>query len=174
MEENLPPYIIFSDATLKDMEEKIPVSTEEFEKILGVGEAKQQKYAARFIQEIWKHKFSDTPTYKLSLQLYKEGMDPLKIAKKRGFVVDTIYGHFLKAYHLGENFPIEDFITSEEIRKIELAKKELEHPEGLRSFYDFFHEQVPYWKIKYGLYILENGFRSEKTQEKVLEQSPSN
>lgn len=170
LEENLPPYIIFSDATLKDMEEKMPVSLEEFENIIGVGEAKQQKYASRFVQEIWKHKYAKIPTYKISFQLYNQGMSPVDIATKRGFVVDTIYGHLLKAYNLGEPFPLEDFITPEEIQKIGLAKKELMPAESLKSYYDYFHERIPYWKIKFGLYALEKGLRKEKMAEKSFEQ----
>jgi ATP-dependent DNA helicase RecQ len=49
---NLPPFIIFHDASLKDMAEKRPKSEEEFLNIKGVGEKKLKKYGDIFIEEI--------------------------------------------------------------------------------------------------------------------------
>lgn len=43
-EENLPPYIIFSDKTLIDMAAKVPVSKSEMLNVSGVGENKFSKY----------------------------------------------------------------------------------------------------------------------------------
>jgi ATP-dependent DNA helicase RecQ len=54
-EANLPPYIIFSDATLKDMSSKIPRTKSEFREIKGVGEMKLEKYADVFLNEINKY-----------------------------------------------------------------------------------------------------------------------
>lgn len=51
-EANLPPYIIFSDATLKDMSATIPRTSDEFKQIKGVGEKKLQAYADVFLKEI--------------------------------------------------------------------------------------------------------------------------
>ncbi len=51
-EANLPPYIIFSDASLKDMAATIPKNKVEFRKIKGVGEKKLQAYADIFLSEI--------------------------------------------------------------------------------------------------------------------------
>jgi ATP-dependent DNA helicase RecQ len=50
--ENLPPYIIFSDATLKDMAAKIPRNKNEFREIKGVGDKKLDAYADEFLSEI--------------------------------------------------------------------------------------------------------------------------
>ena len=54
-EANLPPYIIFSDATLKDMSAKIPRNKSEFREIKGVGDMKLEKYADVFLSEIEKY-----------------------------------------------------------------------------------------------------------------------
>lgn len=51
-EQNLPPYIIFSDASLKEMATYYPRSRDEFSQIKGVGEQKLNQYAESFIKEI--------------------------------------------------------------------------------------------------------------------------
>ncbi len=54
--QSLPTYIIFSDATLKEMCEKLPTTKDEFARISGVGDVKAQKYGETFIKEIKKSK----------------------------------------------------------------------------------------------------------------------
>lgn len=51
-EENMPPYIIFSDKTLIDMSVKVPVNQQEMLNVSGVGENKYAKYGKRFIRKI--------------------------------------------------------------------------------------------------------------------------
>ncbi len=51
-ENNLPPYMIFSDATLKEMAAYTPITEKEMRDIKGVGETKFQRYGERFINEI--------------------------------------------------------------------------------------------------------------------------
>ena len=52
LKKNLPPYIIFSDTTLKEMATRFPQSPEEFHSITGVGDHKLQKYGDVFLTEI--------------------------------------------------------------------------------------------------------------------------
>jgi len=158
LEENVPAYIIFSDASLIDMEEKLPYSEEKFAQISGVGKAKQEKYARRFLKVIAAHQQSlqpKTPTHEQSFLLHKKGFSPEEIAEQRFMKTETIYGHLLKTHQLGEVIDLHQLITSEEIKTIEKARKTLEDPEGLRPYFDHFEEQMPYWKIKFGLYFLE-------------------
>ncbi|SEW45056.1 DNA helicase RecQ [[Clostridium] fimetarium] len=51
-EEHMPPYIIFSDKSLKDMCIKLPMNTEEFLGVSGVGQNKCDKYGEKFIKVI--------------------------------------------------------------------------------------------------------------------------
>lgn len=55
-EEDVPPYVVFSDKTLAAMCELLPVNAEEFLEIPGVGETKLQRYGEAFIEVInnWK------------------------------------------------------------------------------------------------------------------------
>ncbi|WP_440946541.1 DNA helicase RecQ [Methanosarcina sp. T3] len=52
LKKNLPPYIIFSDTSLKEMAAKFPQSPEEFHSITGVGDHKLRKYGDDFLKEI--------------------------------------------------------------------------------------------------------------------------
>jgi ATP-dependent DNA helicase RecQ len=50
--ENVPPYIIFQDFTLKEMATFFPQTEEELLKIKGVGNVKLEKYGRRFLEKI--------------------------------------------------------------------------------------------------------------------------
>ncbi|MDZ4906990.1 HRDC domain-containing protein, partial [Clostridium perfringens] len=51
-EENVPPYVIFGDGTLKEMTVKYPLDKDSMLDISGVGETKFNKYGERFIEVI--------------------------------------------------------------------------------------------------------------------------
>ena len=50
--QKVPAYIVFADAALRDMSLKMPVSSEEFLEVAGVGRAKLERYGEMFIKEI--------------------------------------------------------------------------------------------------------------------------
>ena len=51
-EAGVPPYVIFHDATLKEMLHRRPVSLEEMLAIHGVGQAKLARYGAAFLDAL--------------------------------------------------------------------------------------------------------------------------
>lgn len=51
----LPAYIVFTDAALQDMCDKLPKSIEEFGRIKGVGTKKQEQYGKQFVDVILEH-----------------------------------------------------------------------------------------------------------------------
>jgi ATP-dependent DNA helicase RecQ len=51
-EHGLPPYVIFHDATLRELAERRPATLDEFARIRGIGEAKLARYGTRFIDTI--------------------------------------------------------------------------------------------------------------------------
>ena len=53
--QNVPPYIIFSDAALHDMCRKLPVDDAEMLDVSGVGAVKLAKYGKAFLEEIKKY-----------------------------------------------------------------------------------------------------------------------
>ncbi|MBP2646215.1 MAG: ATP-dependent helicase RecQ [Firmicutes bacterium] len=50
--ENVPPYMIFADSTLKEMSEQFPVTRQAMRLIKGVGETKLERYGNEFIAAI--------------------------------------------------------------------------------------------------------------------------
>ena len=129
---------------------------EGFSKISGVGKAKLEKYAAAFIKIIAKHqdgKATKTPTHQKSYQLFQEKLSPAQIAYKRGITENTVYTHLIKINELGTPLDLHQFIKSTEILKIQQAKKELDNPDSLKAYFEYFEQKIPYHKIKLGLYL---------------------
>jgi len=156
-EENVPAYIVFSDASLKDMEAKLPTNESEFMEVSGVGQAKLDKYAKVFLKTIAKHQASlkpKVPTQEQSYNLFREGLTISEIAEKRELSENTIYSHLLKMHSEGAEIDLHQFITSEEINSIKKAQNDLTETEGLKPYFEYFEEKMPYWKIKMGLYFL--------------------
>jgi ATP-dependent DNA helicase RecQ len=54
-EQGLPPYVIFHDATLREMAQRRPVTLDQFARIRGIGEAKLSRYGESFIAAIRQH-----------------------------------------------------------------------------------------------------------------------
>ncbi|MGQ7947676.1 DNA helicase RecQ [Flavobacterium sp. WC2509] len=161
-EEGVPAYVIFNDATLKQLETQRPMSDEEFLSIDGVGKAKLEKYGDVFIkaiiefQKIKKERSKkEGSTYKETLELFKNGLSVEEIAIKRKLGVPTIISHLAKLYSDGHPIDLSIYISNEEISKIAKAKIKLENPNALKPYFDFFEETISYDKIRIGLTILE-------------------
>jgi len=161
-EEEVPAYVIFNDATLRQLEIQRPMSDSEFLAIDGVGKAKLEKYGHVFIkaiiefQKIKKVKAKkENSTYKETLVLFENGMTVEEIALKRKLGVPTIISHLSKLYSDGHSIDLNVFINEEEIAKIAEAKIKLDSPTALKPYFEFFEEQISYDKIRVGLTILE-------------------
>ena len=48
----MPPYVVFSDATLRDMARERPTNDHELIRIKGVGVAKLEQFGAAFLRAI--------------------------------------------------------------------------------------------------------------------------
>jgi ATP-dependent DNA helicase RecQ len=57
-EAGMPPYIVFNDASLREMAERQPKTLPEFATIVGVGQAKLARYGGRFVELIRESKGS--------------------------------------------------------------------------------------------------------------------
>lgn len=51
-EQNVPAYVVFSNAALTDMCRRLPKNNSEFLEVSGVGKAKLERYGEDFLQEI--------------------------------------------------------------------------------------------------------------------------
>ncbi len=161
-EEDVPAYVIFSDATLRQMEINRPMSEEEFIAIDGVGRSKLEKYGDAFIKTIIAFqkdkklkKQKTSSTYKETLTLYNEDLSVEEIATKRKLGLSTIISHLAKLYLDGNAIDLSQFITQEEVDLIAKAKIELKNPTALKPYFDYFEEKISYEKIRIGLTIIE-------------------
>jgi len=159
-EEDIPAYLVFNDATLKEMERERPMSISEMSNISGIGQHKLDNYGGEFLSEILLF-LKDKPkrkkkgdTYKITHDLYKKEMTVDEIATMRGLSPTTIFSHLAKLYDDGENIDLTKFISKEDIDKIRKAKEVLESPPALRTYFDFFNEEMEYFKIRLALTII--------------------
>ncbi len=159
--ENVPAYVVFSDAALRQMETDKPTNPEELIAIDGVGKAKLEKYGERFIQAIVDYTFLNVSkpkkenTYKVTLEMYESGKKVEEIAEIRKLALPTIFSHLSKLFLDGNDIDLLQYITENEISTIENAKIELENPLALKPYFEHFEEQIPYEKIRIALTILE-------------------
>lgn len=160
-EEDVPAYQIFNDATLREMEAERPMSDEEFIRINGVGRAKMMNYGYDFIKEIIafskekKKKARKVDTTLKTYELYQKGMSIEEIAIERKLAETTIFSHLSKLYAQGKDIDMMQFIDIQDLESIRKAKKELDSPDALKPYYDYFEEAIPYATIRIALTILE-------------------
>ncbi len=160
-EEGVPAYIICNDATLKDMEKKRPITEESFLEVEGIGVHKLKKYGADFIQEIqvYQQEKNTSPKAKghttlKTYELYKEGLSMEEIAMQRELSVPTIFSHIIMLYQSDKEIEVHDFISEEDIQKIKEAKHKLKNPDKLKTYYEYFNEQIDYFTLRFGLAVL--------------------
>ena len=159
-QKGVPPYIIFSDATLEEMAAAKPVSDAEMKMISGVGDRKLQLYGDVFMRAIIDYqaeKGNAKPgsTQRISYELYQQGKSIEEIAIQRDIQVNTIYSHLASCYLNGENLAIEDLVSQETIETVEKALPYLEKPVRLKALYEMFDGQVDYGPLRLALTHLQ-------------------
>ncbi len=106
-EQGVPPYVIFSDASLLEMVKKRPIEGEKFMYISGVGEYKLAKYGEVFIKVIKDNPLPSKLDNRLeeevnvSLDHFLEHQSVEKVAEVLGINLNTVYMHLSKAIAVG-------------------------------------------------------------------------
>lgn len=106
-EQDVPSYIIFSDASLTEMVEQLPSNHQQFEQISGVGAKKLELYADEFlkvikdIHQIQEQNSDLSETVDETVALHKVGFSIDKIALQRNLKDTTIYGHLAEGIAAG-------------------------------------------------------------------------
>ncbi|WP_348727164.1 DNA helicase RecQ [Tenacibaculum sp. 190130A14a] len=158
-EEDIAAYLVFSDATLQEIERERPQTDDDFLAISGVGQRKLEVYGGEFIEEIKtflnekKRKKKDTTLE--TFNLYKEGFSVDEIAVKRNLKPQTIFSHLSKLYLDGKDVSLDEFIEADVVKQIANAKKVLGNEMALKPYFEFLGEKVPYEQIRIGLTILQ-------------------
>lgn len=140
-ERSVPPYIVFSDVALRQMARFYPANDKEFSRISGVGEKKLREFGAAFLAEVATHLqtnarqiFADdsfdapaafvpqrsklTDTVRETLHFLRQGKAVAEVAKIRGVVEGTIYGHLEIAMQAGEAIDVNALVSAEAQQEI--------------------------------------------------------
>ncbi|MEN7551103.1 DNA helicase RecQ [Rapidithrix thailandica] len=159
-EQGVPPYVIFSDNTLKEMASQRPFTLSDMEDVPGVGRYKLEHYGDVFLEAIQNYITREsTPsrvkgkTYLETLKLFKQGNPPEEIAIKRQLNIVTVFSHLAYLYEKGENIPLRQYLAQDEFDKIILAWNACGEPNELKPVFDYLKEQVEYYKIRLALTI---------------------
>ncbi|HRH64998.1 MAG TPA: DNA helicase RecQ [Bacteroidia bacterium] len=138
--ENVPPYIVFNDATLVELATYLPLDQDHLSAITGFGQVKVLKYGTAFLKNIqdycfrnnletriqgkparWKpakekqSKTSDTK--RISLELFQQGLSIDEIAGRRNLSYGTIDVHLMHFILTGE-INVLKFVSKEKIPPI--------------------------------------------------------
>jgi ATP-dependent DNA helicase RecQ len=166
-EENVPPFVVFADASLKEMSRYFPVSKEMMLNIKGVGQMKYEKYGEDFIQAIrefaeehnsspnpaaeappkTEEPIDDRPSYLISFDYYKDGDSIREIAKKRNFSPITIQEHIFRSIREGNVIDWSEIFNETE-EKLVLQAAEKAGRDKLKPIKEELPEEIDYFKIK--------------------------
>ncbi|MDA1633611.1 MULTISPECIES: DNA helicase RecQ [Bacillus cereus group] len=171
--EGVPPFVIFSDQTLKDMCAKMPQSDSELLTVKGIGEHKLVKYGSHFLQAV-QHFIEENPNYAETIktevvterkksgkasanshletyEMYKQAIDLDEIAKERGLSRQTIENHLIRSFEDGMEVDWNSFVPAEYEQLIETAVQNAEG--GLKSIKEQLPNEVSYFMIRAYLQI---------------------
>jgi ATP-dependent DNA helicase RecQ len=175
-EQDVPPYIIFTDATLKDMCARLPQNREELRQASGVGRVKLEQYGDRFLAAIIRYreeqgipgsireeappappeKLSGGDSVMQSYALYRQGKTIEEIAAARGVATQTVENHLVKAHRAGEAVDLEAFIPAAYRDAIFRAINE-QGADRLRPIKDVLPEEVSYTAIRFAVEVYRGG-----------------
>lgn len=181
--ENVPPFMLFFDATLKELADVRPQTADELLQTKGIGAAKADKYGTEVLRIIEEHAGSserkspsdaqaavpkasaraasssdDTPSYVLSLELFNTGKSTKEVAEERGLSRVTVEGHIIRSAEEGYELDWERIIPPEHEGLIVDTIRELS-AEKLRPIKDALPDEIDYFAI-HGV-ICKYGFKAE-------------
>ena len=167
-QDNVPPYVIFHDSTLREMSQYFPVDENSMLRITGVGEVKFKRYGEQFINliqeyvenndleeeanktKIIKKSPSKTATknsHLLTYKLFKSGKSIEEIADERDLTNITIENHIFKCRKEGLDIDI-DFLIPDEYQEEILSAIEEQGSDKLKPIKEALPAEVSYTAIK--------------------------
>ncbi|WP_432403249.1 DNA helicase RecQ [Wukongibacter sp. M2B1] len=136
--EKVPPYIVFSDSTLREMSKYYPQDYNSMLSIKGVGEMKLERYGEQFLAAIKKYvlehgikaeelnremlkentkeqktKEEKIASHIITFNMYKDGMSLREISQERDIKQITIDKHIIRCAEEGLDVDLDKFIPSE-------------------------------------------------------------
>jgi ATP-dependent DNA helicase RecQ len=118
--EKVPPYIVFTDSTLREMSEHFPIDKKEMLNIKGVGESKLNKYGEEFIQVI--KKYMEENSIELTTEIiYNEEANAeaaIEYAVEQNEDEDKVPSHVITYNMYKEGKSIEDIICERQLKSL--------------------------------------------------------
>ena len=169
-EEQVPPYIIFSDVSLVEMASYFPQSPEDMIRISGVGDTKLERYGDRFIKMITEYcnareiqskrkpgaaKKASRPkktagpggTHMETLRMYRAGQSVESIATARGLAVSTIESHLARFVENGE-IDLHELVPARKAETIRAAIIEADAGEAVGPVKSRLGDEFTYGEIR--------------------------
>ncbi|WP_439584463.1 DNA helicase RecQ [Dyadobacter bucti] len=162
----VPPYVVFSDATLSEMAQKKPISEAQMKAVSGVGAEKFRRYGEAFINEIVSFAKENTKpgtrvvkglTYIETLDLYKNGYSVKVISEKRDLNPVTIISHLIKLKEDGHEIDLKSLIDDKSYKTIINAAQEIQigKNDPLKPLFELLNEQFDYGQIRLAFALWE-------------------
>lgn len=162
-EQNVPPYVVFTDSTLEDMAKQRPTTPDGLRNVSGVGERKLQLFGRRFLEAIVQHVMGrvsngEKPrgsTQLLTLDLYNKGMTLDEMATDRQLTTASIISHLAQLKQAGYDVDLTTLITPAEQAAIEAAIDEIGLVDGqVKPIYEHLNGQYDYGRIRLVIALL--------------------
>jgi len=157
--EKVPPYIVFSDSTLKEMSRCCPQDEAAFLAVKGVGEAKAARYGREFLELIkgygggqredvpTQSEQKETPSHLITLAMHQAGENLGEIAVKRRIKLATAQEHLLRCGMEGQ--PIDwDVLIPPHSENLILEKIRELGAERIKPLKEALSDEVEYIAIK--------------------------
>jgi ATP-dependent DNA helicase RecQ len=159
----VPPFVVFSDATLVEMARAMPRDEGELLLVSGVGNQKLRRYGARFLELIsaqlpagaGEERGDDLPpalqgvsdTLAATYRLYRQGHDLSRLASLRGVKESTIAAHLEELSDAGAEIDLRRFVSPEKQPLIE-ARLEAVGPGSLSLLKEGVPEDIGYTDLR--------------------------
>ncbi len=136
-EKGVPPYVVFSDVSLRQMAARYPEGESQFATVQGVGEQKLREYGRTFTDTISAY-LSENPKLVFdtvpsrvgvtkpkprkqgksasmlqTIELFRSGLSPEDIAGRRRMAISTVVGHITAGIEHGEMLDTSSVLTDE-------------------------------------------------------------
>ncbi|HEX9134945.1 MAG TPA: helix-turn-helix domain-containing protein, partial [Ktedonobacteraceae bacterium] len=153
-EQDVAPYVVFPDTSLRAMAQRRPQSRSQFAQIPGVGSSKLDAYCEAFTNEIRNHRLGIAShtvnggiTHQRTLALYRQGLSIEEIASERNLKPSTISSHLSELAEAGEAIDIDRLVQPEHYPVIVDALHQI-GDDLLRPVKDFLGDEYSYEEIR--------------------------
>ena len=168
-EENVPPFIIFSDSTLKEMSRYFPSDEASMLQIKGVGQSKFSKYGQAFIDSIkefvLQHSIqisnraipavkgeehtnsNEQQSHLISHEWYTQGLTIDEIAKKRQLSKITVQKHIIRSAEEGHEMKWNEIFDDDTEKRV-LDTIRDSNSDKLKPIYEALNGEIDYFVIQ--------------------------